>query len=272
MKIIEGDCTVKMKDIPDQSIDCIITDPPYPEIKRDYGKWNEADWHTMMNAVVKESKRVLKPKGSAVFILQPNYDKVGKMRLWLWEFLVRTAKDWNLIQNVYWWNHAAMPSAGCDRETGLMRASVKYLLWFGEPDCYRNQDAILWEPSHWTKAMNLEDRATRNHYPSGVSWNPGRIAGTVQERGGATPFNLIPLSNTNSSSSEHFGHGASTPLKLSEWLIKYLTKENDVILDPFAGVAGIGIVAKELKRDYIGIEKYPDYVKSSKIRLGLNLE
>lgn len=269
MQIIEGDCLEKLVEIPDQSIDAIITDPPYAEIKKDYGKWTESEWHELMDRVVEHSKRVLKPSGSAVFIVQPNFENIGKMRLWVWEFLVRTAKNWNLIQNVYWWNHAAMPTAGCMRSNGLMRSSVKYLLWFGAPNCYRNQDAILWEPSHWAKAMDLEDRALRNHYPSGVSKNTGRMAATVQERGGSTPFNLIPLSNTNSNSSEHFGHGASTPIKLAEWLIKYLTKEGDLILDMFAGVATIGVAAKELKRDYIGIEKDVGYVKSCRLRLNL---
>ena len=57
----------------------------------------------LMREVVRESRRILKPKGSAVFIFQPNYEKIGKMRLWLWEFLLWAAKEWNLIQDVYWW-------------------------------------------------------------------------------------------------------------------------------------------------------------------------
>jgi hypothetical protein len=41
-----------------------------------------------MKEVATECRRVLKPKGSAVFILQPNYEAVGRMRLWLWEFVL----------------------------------------------------------------------------------------------------------------------------------------------------------------------------------------
>ena len=83
--LIHGDCRKELKGIPTHSIDAIITDPIYPEVKREYGRISEADWHDLMRTVVSESKRILKPTGSAVFILQPNYDKVGKMRLWLWE-------------------------------------------------------------------------------------------------------------------------------------------------------------------------------------------
>ena len=66
------------------SVDAIITDPPYPCIDRAYGRMTEAAWLDMMRTVVKECQRVLKPSGSSMFILQPNYRSVGSMRLWAW--------------------------------------------------------------------------------------------------------------------------------------------------------------------------------------------
>jgi len=82
--LIHGDCRKKLKDIPSNSVDAIITDPIYPEVNKSYGRITEETWHELMRNVVTESKRILKPKGSAVFILQPNYEKIGKMRIWLW--------------------------------------------------------------------------------------------------------------------------------------------------------------------------------------------
>jgi len=67
-----------------KSVDAIITDPIYPEVRREYGRITEADWHALMRDVVAECRRVLKPKGSAVLILQPNYENLGRMRLWPW--------------------------------------------------------------------------------------------------------------------------------------------------------------------------------------------
>jgi DNA modification methylase len=75
-----GDCRDLLKTLGDGSVDAIITDPPYPEITRDYGRMTEVEWHEMMRGVVAEARRVLKPSGSAVFILQPNSRKVGSMR------------------------------------------------------------------------------------------------------------------------------------------------------------------------------------------------
>ena len=77
IRVLQGDCLDWLKRIPDQSIDAVITDPPYPGIKREYGTWTEAEWHAMMDQVVPEVRRSLTPTGSAVFVLQPNFGKVG---------------------------------------------------------------------------------------------------------------------------------------------------------------------------------------------------
>src|ERR1700730_2535144 len=106
-RIEQGDCLDLLPSVPDRSMDAVVTDPPYPEIRRDYGRLTEAEWHALMDAVVAQARRVLKPSGSAVFVLQPNYERLGRMRLWVWEFLVRTARNWNLIQNVMAWNRTA---------------------------------------------------------------------------------------------------------------------------------------------------------------------
>ncbi len=53
-----------------------------------------------MREVVRETRRVLKPKGSAVFILQPNSVHVGQMRLRLSEFMAEQAREWNVVQDI----------------------------------------------------------------------------------------------------------------------------------------------------------------------------
>jgi tRNA G10 N-methylase Trm11 len=65
-----GDCLEVLREMPDQSIDAVITDPPYAEVKRDYGRWTEQEWWALIvEGVVPEVRRVLKPTGSAVFII-----------------------------------------------------------------------------------------------------------------------------------------------------------------------------------------------------------
>ena len=111
-----ADCLDKLPEIPSESVDAVITDPPYPCIKRDYGYWTVDEWWAMMRPVVAETRRILKPTGSAVFILQPNSEHVGQMRGWLWEFMAWICRDWNMVQDVWWWNTCAMPVGDAYRE------------------------------------------------------------------------------------------------------------------------------------------------------------
>lgn len=255
-----------LRSLPDACVDAIISDPIYPEIDRPYGRISETDWMTLMQAVVTESRRVLKPTGSAVFILQPNMQTPGSMRLWLWKFLVWCGEYWNVVQDAYWWNIAAMPTVHAS-QYGLMRASIKYMVWIGSPDCSRDQDAVLWKPSAATLAMDKEDMALKRH-PSGAHLRHGRIAQTVEKRGGVTPFNLLPIANTNSSSSAGgHGHGAGTPSDLVEWWVRYLTRRCDVVLDPFMGSGTTALVAKLLDRHYLGCDTMQAYVDVANERL-----
>ena len=251
------------------SVDAVITDPPYPEIDRDYGRMSESEWQDMMRSVVHQCRRVLKPSGSAMFVLQPNSEKVGQMRPWLWDFLAWAARYWNQVQDVYWWNYVMPPTAHCQRKYGLMRPSMKLCVWLGDPECYRDQDAVLWEESDHAKAQTQAARAGRFKAPRGVgpsghSRDKLRVGEAAVERGGVTPFNVIPMCNSDPKSRIH---GATTPRDLAEWWARYITKPGDTVLDPFSGTGTIPRVAAELGREAIGIEKMLKYHEIAKWRL-----
>lgn len=266
-QLYHGDAIEVLKTLPDSSIDAIISDPPYPEIDRDYGRFTEPEWHDLMHGVVDESRRVLTPKGSAVFILQPNFTAAGSMRTWLWEFMVWAGTHHNIVQDAYWLNFAALPTGINQRTIGLMRSSIKYAVWIGPPDCNRYQDQVLWKPSEAIKAADLNSRAV-HHSPSGHTIRHGAMARAAMERGGTTPLNCLPIANTNSTSSGGaFGHGAATPIQLCAWWTRYLTKPGDTVLDPFTGSGTTGIAALEHARSFIGIERDPNYYEIARKRL-----
>ena len=262
-----GDCRSILPELPDASVDAVICDPPYPEIDRSYGRMTERDWMTFMRAITRESRRILRPSGSAVFVLQPNSRTVGSLRLWPWRFLLWAAASWNLVQDLYWWNHAAPPTVHTQRIHGLLRPSVKLLVWLGSPDCYRNQNAVLWSLTAATRAVSLEDRALRRS-PSGHHMRHGRMAATALSRGGSTPPNLIPLANTDSvQSAGAAGHGAGTPYRLAAWLVSYLTPHDGTVLDMCMGSGTIGLAAVHQGRSFIGIEQDPDFFAIAQRRL-----
>jgi tRNA G10 N-methylase Trm11 len=79
--------------------------------------------------------------------------------------------------------------------------------------------------------------------PAGGITNKLRATEAAAERGGVTPFNLLPIANTNSrTSGGAFGHGAATPLALCDWWHRYLVPPGGAVLDPFCGT---GVILQE---------------------------
>ena len=264
-----GDCLAILPTLPAQSVDAVIADPPYPMIKRDYGMLTEAEWWDLMMGVVKEVRRVLKPAGSAVFILQPNSKKVGSMRGWLWEFMAWVCREWNMVQDVWWWNINALPEAHAIQGK-LTRPSAKANVWCGEPNCHRNQDAVLWSEEDSTLAWRKSVKALVDYKnPSGQHRDTSAMVRSLESKNGVTPFNVIPLSNGGSqSTSGAYGHGAGTPLKLADWWTRYIVPSGGVVLDPFAGAGTMGVAAINNGASFIGIEKMEKYADIAQHRIG----
>jgi DNA modification methylase len=258
-----GDCRDVLSTLASAAIDAIICDPPYPEIDRPYGRLTEPEWHALMRSVVSECRRVLKPSGSAVFILQPNSERVGRMRPWLFEFQAWICHEWNMVQDAWWWNIAAFPNGGCN-ERGMLRAAVKACVWCGSPDCYRDQESVLWSESERQKILRLTERAEVRTYPSGNQKDNQRMYSAAVRRGGVTPFNILPIPNTRI---DRGGHGAGTPDELADWWVRYISPPGSVILDPFCGSGTTGLAALRRGRSFIGIEKEPEYVEIARRRL-----
>lgn len=92
------------------------------------------------------------------------------------------------------------------------------------------------------------------------------MAAAAMERGGTTPFNLLPISNSGARGD----HPATTPHTVAEWWCRYIIPDGGVLLDPFAGVATIPAAALVCGASkVIGIEQVGEYVEKARKRLGL---
>lgn len=264
--LVHGDTITALKTLPDSTVDLVLFDPPYPHIKRPYGTLTESEWHQLMGAVLRECRRILKPQRSLVVVIQTNYCKVGRMRMWPWEFVFRAAhmwSDWGLVEDAY--SHApnALPNAGVSH--GLLRKSVKWCVWLGPADCYRNQNAVLLEPSEYT----LKQRRTDDQHPKylgGARVRRKAFEESMKKRGGVTPLNMLTM--PTGTPIDHHGHPAVTPYRLAEWWCKYLLPPGGTLVDPFCGsgttlVAGLACGASHV----IGIDKSSDYLQTAHRRL-----
>jgi DNA modification methylase len=103
--------------------------------------------------------------------------------------------------------------------------------------------------------------------PSGRTYSHGDMTEIVEERGGSTPFNLIPVANGGSAAEEN-AHPAKTPYDVAAWWIKYLLPQDGVLLDCFCGsgtmlAAGLDFGASQV----IGIEQQKKYLKITEKRI-----
>lgn len=263
--LLHGDCRKMLKTLPAASVDLVLADPPYPEVDREYGRLSEPDWHSLMRDVVRECRRVLRPRGSMVVLLQPNYERVGRMRPWPWEFMGWAAREWNVVQDLYWHVPDAFPSAGTDRKAGLLKASVKWLVWLGPPDCYRDQDAVLKPPSEPVTTRQRPDDPRGS--PSGRTRRMGRMHRTALERGGSVPPNclIVPKGGGSPGSEDH---PAVTPMALCEWLVRYLLPPQGVALDPFTGSGSTLLAALDHGAGkVIGIDRSAKYLEIARRRV-----
>lgn len=264
--LIHGDAVATLEMLPDRLADLVLFDPPYPHIKRPYGMMTEGEWHCTMRAVLQECHRILKPHGSLVVVLQTNNERAGRRRMWPWEFVCWSAgmrPDWGLIQDVYAFVPNPLPKGGVSQ--GLLRDAIKWCVWLGPADCYRNQDAILLEAS---KCMQDQDRTDDQQpkYDGAVAVRRKAFEQALRERGGVTPINAlyVPVGTPV----DRHEHPTVTPFRLAEWWCNYLLPNVGVLLDPFCGsgttlLAGINSSASHV----IGIEKENNYLDVAQRRI-----
>jgi hypothetical protein len=262
MRLIHGDCLEVLPTLADASVDAVVTDPPYPCIDRAYGRWTEAEWWDLMMGVCREVRRVLKPTGSAVFVLQPNSRKVGSMRGWLFDFQSWACREWNIIQDAWWWNHTALAFTG-DNPEG-MRPSVKACVWCGPPECYRQAADVRWLESEGNRMRREEARCTNRlqKRPGGQTMRDARAREAAVRNGGVTPFNLLPIGADGKRGDVR--HPGRTPLLLVQWWTRYICPPGGTVLDPFGGS---GTAALAEGRDAILIEKEAEYVAIARRRI-----
>jgi site-specific DNA-methyltransferase (cytosine-N4-specific) len=280
-----GDALELLSDLPDSSIDLVMTSPPFAlRRQKTYGNVEETEYLEWIKPFGKEIFRVLKDTGSFVLDLGGAY-RSGMPSRSLYNFRVLLAFcdeiGFHLAEDFYWFNPAKLPSPieWVNKKKIRAKDSVNTVWWFSKTS-YPKADVrrVLAPYSDRMKKLikDPEGFYTPQKRPSGHDIG----SGFGKDNGGAIPSNLLSIPNTDSNSAymrlcKELGldrHPARFPAELPSFFIRMLTDEDDVVLDVFGGSNTTGLSAEVLKRKWKTFELNREYLITSSLRFLDNCE
>lgn len=274
-----ADSLTLMRDMAPNSIDLVITSPPYAlHFKKEYGNADQANYINWFSPFAKEILRILKPAGSFVLNIGGTWTP-GKPTRSLYHFrlLLHLCDEigFHLCQEFFWYNPAKLPAPAEWVNVRRIRVedSVEYIYWLGKTTNPKADNTKVLQRYSEDMLRLIRRGVTKTVRPSGHN-----IKETfAQDRGGSIPGNLIACGN-NESNSNYLSllkkqkrkiHPARFPAELPRFFINLLTEPGDLILDPFAGSNTTGYVAESLDRRWIAMEISSEYVEDSRVRFQL---
>ncbi|MDZ7970470.1 MAG: site-specific DNA-methyltransferase [Nostoc sp. DedSLP03] len=275
-KLYLGDSLELIKFIPDSSLNLILTSPPFALTKKkEYGNESAEKYIEWFLPFANEFKRVLVDNGSFVLDLGGAYIPGYPVRsIYQYELLVRLCKEvgFFLAQEFYHYNPARLPAPAEWVTIRRIRVkdSVNVVWWLSKTQNPKADNKKVLKP--YSQSMK---QLLKNGYKAKVRPSGHDISDKFQkDNQGAIPPNLLEIANTESNSAyfrrcQEAGiktHPARFPQGFAEFFIKFLTDEDDIVLDPFAGSNTTGFVAETLQRRWISFEINENYVMGSRYR------
>jgi site-specific DNA-methyltransferase (adenine-specific)/site-specific DNA-methyltransferase (cytosine-N4-specific) len=257
-----GDSKEVLKEYPDNLVDLIVTSPPYADRRKNtYGGVSPDEYVEWFLPISKELLRVLKPDGTFILNIKEKAEN-GERNTYVLELILALRKQgWLWTEEFVWHKKNSYPGRWPNR----FRDSWERLLQFNKTKKFNMyQDAVRVPIGDWAngrlKNLSQTDKIRDNaKNGSGFGKNISNWLGKET----VYPTNVLHLSTECNNKN----HSAAFPDALPEWFIKLFTKENDVVLDPFAGSGTTLRVAKRMARNSIGIEIVPEYVELVKSQI-----
>ncbi len=319
-RVICGDALEVLKQIPSDSIDLVITSPPYYN-QRDYGGTGIGNEKTVdeyidkLMAIFEECVRALKNTGSIVFNIGDKYEN-GSLLLIPYRFAIEAVRRTKvkLINEVTW---VKLNPAPKQDKKKLVPSTEPFFIFVKSDEYYFNKDAFL---NHVDSLKGSKKKKNGNNIgkkyfelieQSELSEEQKELAKKELEKviqevkeGKIEGFRMkikgihaMPYGGQDGGRKIHIErdgftiirihgksikrdvvespvetikgniHPAVFPRYLIQEFIKLLTKEDDIVLDPFMGSGTTGIVAKKMRRRFIGIEINPEYCEYARRRI-----
>ena len=255
-KIIQGDCLEEMKNIPDGSVDLTVTSPPYDNLRNYNGNnelWSEQVWKDC----IEDLYRVTKDGGVVVWVVCDATIKGSETGTSFKQALWAKECGFNLHDTMIYEKLCYMPKTHNRQE----QAFEYMFVWSkGKPKTVNHK---------MKKNREAGKIISGNHRHDGNNLEPIRSTGKAIADEGIDINIWRYKTGWNHSYSESYlkGHPAIYPEKLAKDHIKVWSNEGDTVLDPFMGSGTTGKMAKQLDRNFIGIELDKEYFEIAKKRI-----
>lgn len=232
-QIYNIDCFNGFKEIGDNAIDLIVTSPPYFNA-RDYSQWNTyEDYLVFVGAFIKESFRVLKDGGRIAINIPDGYNRNPWIPIYADYCKILQSGGLILRGNIVW--HKLV--GGGRTSWGSWRSS-------SNPSLIDEHEMIIVAHKDNPKIANSSE-IDRDEFLSCVH----------------------SVWQIKAETSRKNGHPAPYPIEIPERLIKFLSGEGSLVLDPFSGSGTTAIACLKTNRNYIGFEILGEYFEKAELRI-----
>lgn len=243
--LMKGDCLERMKEIPDGSVDVVLTDPPYGT--------TSCAWDSIIQfePMWEQLKRVIKPNRAIVLFGQEPFSS-----------LLRAS---NLSQFKYdWYWRKSRPSGFVNAKLKPLK-DIEVISVFSEGKTANGSKNNMQYYPQGLEDCNIE-WSRPAHYMSGDKGvNPARASHKlnrkIEKKG--YPRQILDFANPNKS----VLHPTQKPVELMEYLIKTYTNEGETALDFTMGSGSTGVACVNTNRKFIGIEMDDKYFEVAKQRI-----
>jgi site-specific DNA-methyltransferase (adenine-specific)/site-specific DNA-methyltransferase (cytosine-N4-specific) len=254
-----GDSKDILKRLSDNSVDLIVTSPPYADQRNGtYGGIRHDRYVDWFLPISEQLLRVIKPSGTFVLNIKEKVVE-GERSTYVMELILEMRKQgWLWTEEFIWHKKNCYPGKWPNR----FRDAWERLLQFNKDKKFHMyQNEVMVPIGDWSKSrlknLSETDKIRDN---SKVGSGFGKNISNWLTRDKAYPTNVLHLATECSNKN----HSAAFPEELPEWFIKLFTKENDVVLDPFMGSGTTLFVANRMKRHSIGIDNVSEYYEMVK--------
>lgn len=245
--LFQGDCATLISSLPDESVDLTLTSPPYCIGKAYEDKTEAEDFIKDHEAILPEIVRVTKNGGSICWQVGYHVDEGVVVPLDFIVFQILSKYPNIKLRNRIVWTFGHGLHSG-DRFSGRHET----ILWFTKGEDY---------------TFKLDEVRVAQKYPGKTHYkgkNKGKPSGNPL---GKNPSDVWDIPNVKANHVEKTEHPCQFPIALAQRIIRALTHEGALVLDPYAGSGTTGSACALMKRKFVGAELEAKYYKIAQTRL-----